>query len=156
MMLQANTTISLGLFWLSFSVLLSAAGPAFAQKTYRCGNTYQQVPCTLSTTTSGGGTATAGKPEDKAKAATAAAPAKAAEMTAEEKKAEQAKQAKAAEAKKAEDDAKAKKARCDKLKDEMGYNAAQQKSGGSKTTMDRLAGEGKQIDADSKKEGCSA
>ena len=128
-----------------------------AQKTYRCGNTYQSIPCALSTTTSGGAAAKAGdKNKTAAAAATAATPVKAPEMTPEEKKAEEAKQAKLGEAKKAEDAAKAKKARCEKLKDEMGYNAAQQKSGGSKTTIDRVAAEGKQLDADMKKEGCAA
>ena len=145
-------TIALALF-------LGAAPAAFAQKTYRCGNTYQSIPCTINSST-GGGT-TGAKADDKTKATTgAAAPApiapKAPEMTSEEKKAEATKQAQLAETKKAEDAVKEKKARCDKLRDEMGYNAAQQKSGGSKTTMDRLAGERKQLDGDIKKAACPA
>ena len=128
---------------------------AFAQKTYRCGNTYQSYPC--ATNNSAGAAAASAKADDKAKPAVAVVPAaKAPELTAEEKKAEEIKQAKLAEEKKVEDAAKAKKARCDKLKDEMGYNAAQQKSGASKTTLDRLAGERKQLELDMKKEICPA
>ena len=140
-------------------LLACCVAPAHAQKTYRCGNTFQSYPCALK---SGTGAATSGaKADDKtrpATAAVAAAPAavKAPEMTPEEKKAEAANQAKLAEAKKTEDAVKAKKARCYKLKDEMGYNAAQQKSGGSQTTTDRLAGERKQLEADIKKEACPA
>ena len=133
--------------------------PVHAQKTYRCGNTFQSYPCASSS--SAGGATPGAKADDKTKPAAAAvaaasAAAKAPEMTPEEKKAEEAKQAQLAESKKVEDAAKAKKARCDKLKDEMGYNAAQQKSGGSKTTMDRLAGDRKQLEADMKKEACPA
>lgn len=128
---------------------------AFAQKTYRCGNTYQSYPCT--TNNGAGSAAASAKADDKAKPAGAAVPTpKAPELTAEEKKAEEIKQAKLAEEKKAEDATKAKKVRCDKLKDEMGYNAAQQKSGSSKTTMERLAVDRKQLEADMKKEACPA
>jgi type IV secretory pathway VirB10-like protein len=143
---------------LATAIAFGSAGDAFAQKTYRCGSTYQSYPCALSSST--GSAAPGAKADDKTKAAGVAAPAptapKAPELTPEEKKAEEAKQAKLAEAQKVEDAAKAKKARCDKLKDEMGYNAAQQKSGGSKTTMDRLAGDRKQLEADMKKEACPA
>lgn len=137
---------------IGLAIVLTIGTPllAHAQKTYRCGNTYQSYPCALNNTSS------AAKADDKGKATETAAPAKAPELTPAEKKAEEAKQAKLAEAKKAEDAVKAKKARCDKLKDEMGYNSAQQKSGGSQTTMDRLAGERKQIEADIKKEVCPA
>ena len=144
---------------IALALLLGTSPVAIAQKTYRCGNTYQSIPCALNSSTVGG--TTGAKADDKTKTTTgAAAPApiapKAPEMTPEEKKAEAANQAKLAEAKKTEDAVKAKKARCYKLKDEMGYNAAQQKSGGSKTTMDRLAGERKQLDGDIKKAACPA
>ena len=140
-------------------LLAYCVAPVHAQKTYRCGNTFQSYPCALNSST--GGATPGAKADDKTKPATAAvvaAPvaAKAPEMTPEEKKAEEAKQAKLAEAKKSEDAVKEKKARCDKLKDDMGYNAAQQKSGGSKTTMERLAGDRKQLEADMKKEACPA
>ena len=140
-------------------LLAFGVAPVHAQKTYRCGNTFQSYPCASNSST--GIAAPGAKADDKGKLATAAvaaapAAAKASELTPEEKKAEEAKQAKLAEAKKTEDAVKAKKARCDKLKDEMGYNAAQQKSGGSKTTMDRLAGDRKQLEADMKKEACPA
>ena len=49
-----------------------------------------------------------------------------------------------------------KKAKCDKMVSELNYIIAQQKSGGSQTTMDRIAAERKQSEADLKKEGCSA
>ena len=145
---------------LALGLIFGPVAQVHAQKTYRCGNTYQSIPCALNNSTGGGAPGT--KADDKTKAAASvAAPAptiapKAPELTPEEKKAEEAKQAKLAESQKVEDAAKAKKARCDKLKDEMGYNAAQQKSGGSKTTMDRLAGDRKQLDADMKKEACPA
>lgn len=140
-------------------LLAFCVAPVHAQKTYRCGNTFQSYPCALNSST--GGAAPGAKADDKTKPATAAvaaAPAaeKAPELTPEEKKAEEVKQTKLAEAKKADDVVKAKRARCDKLMDEMGYNAAQQKSGGSKTTMDRLAGDRKQLEVDMKKEACPA
>lgn len=120
---------------------------ASAQKTYRCGNTYQSHPCAGPT----GGAATKGatvaaKPGapatvSAAVAAPAAAPAPPAMSEAEQKAAAAAAQ---------------KKAKCDRITNDLNYNSAQQKSGGSKTTMDRLAGERKQIEADMKKEVCSA
>ena len=120
---------------------------ANAQKTYRCGSTYQSFPCAgaVGAPASAGaatkGATVAAKP---AAAAPATAPANA-PMTDAEKKAAAAKAA-AAE----------KKAKCDKMVSELNYIIAQQKSGGSQTTMDRIAAERKQSEADLKKEGCSA
>ena len=128
------------------------APTAHAQKTYRCGSTYQSFPCTGPTApAAGGGAATkgatvAGKPVAPATAPVAApatAPANA-PMTEAEKKAAEAKAA-AAE----------KKAKCDKMVSELNYIIAQQKSGSSQTTMERIAAERKQSEAELKKAGCS-
>ena len=137
---------------LAAALLCAGATPsAVAQKTYRCGSTYQSFPCAG---TVGAGAATKGatvaaKPGAPASASAAvAAPAKAPAppaMSEEEKKAA-ATAAAAAE----------QKAKCDKIRNDLNYNRAQQKSGGSKTTMDRLAGERKQIEADLKREACTA
>ena len=138
---------------------IGAPSAVWAQKTYRCGSTYQSFPCT-GTVAAGSasaatkGAAVAAKPVAAASAATAsvavtaAAPAAApapAPMTDAEKKAAAAKTA-AAE----------KKAKCDKMLSELNYIIAQQKSGGSQTTMERIAGERRQSEAEFKKEGCSA
>ena len=131
--------------------LVSAAS---AQKTYRCGNTYQSHPCTGPAAGAAGGAAAtkgaavAAKPAAAAAAsATVAAPATAAAnapMSEAEKKAAAAKTA-AAE----------KKAKCDKMVSELNYIIAQQKSGSSQTTMERIAAERKQSEAELKKAGCS-
>ena len=135
-------------------LLLGAASSALAQKTYRCGSTYQSFPCAGTVGGSSAGAATKGatvaaKPAAPAAAAAAvaiAAPAAAAApLTDAEKKAAV---AKAVEAEK--------KAKCDKMINDLNYNNAQQKSGGSKTTMDRLAGERTAIEADMKKDSCKA
>ena len=131
-------------------VAIVTAPSTLAQKTYRCGSTYQSFPCTGTVSASTGaatkGTAVAAKPgapatASAAVAAPAAAPAPPVMSEAEKKAA-----ATAAE----------KKTKCDKITNDLNYNSAQQKSGGSQTTMDRLAGERKQIDADMKMEGCKA
>ena len=117
------------------------APSANAQKTYRCGSTYQSFPCAgaVGAPASAGaatkGATVAAKP---AAAAPATAPANA-PMTDAEKKA-----------------AAAKAAAAEKMVSELNYIIAQQKSGGSQTTMDRIAAERKQSEADLKKEGCSA
>jgi type IV secretory pathway VirB10-like protein len=129
---------------------IGAAPAAFAQKTYRCGNTYQSYPCATNSATAGGAGA-------DAKAKPAAQSIKTPEPpppTPEELKAAAAKDAQVAEAKKQEAAVKEKKARCDKIRNDLDYNSAQQKASVSNTTMERLKGERKQIDADMKKEAC--
>lgn len=129
------------------ALLVGALGTssALAQKTYRCGNVFQSYPCALDNSTGGAG-AKGAKP--------AAQSVKAPEPTAEEKKAEADKQAQLAEKQKQEAAAKEKKSRCDKIRNDLDYNTAQQKSAVSNTTMERLKADRKQIDADMKKEAC--
>ena len=153
--IHAGGLLAAMLFGLLFGVC--AAPAAFAQKTYRCGSTYQSYPCAGSASGQAGaaskGAAVAAKSTAPATAsATVAAPAP---MTEAEKKAADAKAAEEAEAKKKVAAVAEKKAKCDKIGNDLNYNSAQQKSGGSKTTMDRLAGERKVIEADMKKEACS-
>lgn len=127
------------------AVALLNASAAIAQKTYRCGNTFQSYPCAVPNAAASATSASAGKTDNKAKTP---------EATPEERKAEADKQAQLAEAKKQEDAAKAKRMRCDKVRNDMDYNAAQQKAAVSSTTMERLKTERKQIELDMKKETC--
>ena len=128
---------------------VGATPAAFAQKTYRCGNTFQSYPCTT-----GSGTAGSAAADPKAKPAAQSVKVPEPPPTPDELKAAAAKEAQVAEAKKQEAAAKEKKARCDKIRDDLGYNSAQQKASVSNTTMERLKGERKQIDIDMKKEAC--
>lgn len=123
--------------------LVAAPISVLAQKTYRCGNTYQSYPCSAP--------AAGSKSDDKGKAAGASKPAV---SNTDEKKPEAAKPVQSAEAKAQDDAVKAKKERCEKLRNDVAYNDAQLKRGGSAITMDRLQGERKQLDADMKKESC--
>ena len=135
-----------------------AASAAFAQKTYRCGSTFQSYPCPGSVGPGSGsvaGAATKGAAVTaKSGPATAPAAAAPAPMTEAEKKAAAAKEAEDAEAKKKASAAAEKKAKCDKIVNDLNYNSAQQKAAPSNTTMERLKGERKQIDAELKKEAC--
>ncbi len=129
---------------------ICSAPAAFAQKAYRCGNTYQSYPCATNSATAGGAGA-------DSKAKPAAQSVKVPEPpppTPEELKAAAAKEAQLAEAKKQEAAAKDRKARCDKIRNDLDYNNAQQKASVSNTTMERLRNERKQIDAEMKKEAC--
>ncbi len=120
---------------------------AHAQKTYRCGNTYQSMPCSLSD--GKGGTSThPGAIVTTAGAAVAAPP------TEEEKKLAAAKAAEEAEAKKKAAAAAEKKTKCDKINNELNYNTAQSRSGGSQTTMDRLNADRRKINDDLRQAGC--
>ena len=128
---------------------IGAAPTAFAQKTYRCGNTYQSYPCATNSATAGG----AG-PDARAKPAAQSVKTPEPPPTPEERKATAAKDAQVGEAKKQEAAVKEKKTRCDKIRNDLEYNNAQQKASASNTTMERLKGERKQIDVDMKKEAC--
>ena len=150
-----------------------AATTAQAQKTYRCGNTYQSFPCAL-TDAKGGpaktidsgavqkpaardgkgdgkGSVAAAPAGAKVPAAAAAAPAP---LTEEEKKLATAKAAEEAEAKKKTSIAAEKKARCEKINNDLNYNTAQSRSGGSQTTMDRLAAERRKLNDDLRQAAC--
>ena len=154
--------------------LLLGTGAAFtaqAQKTYRCGNTYQSFPCAMTdgkgapvkTTDSGsvqkpaakdgkGGVAAAhpGAIVPTAGAAVAAS----APPTEEEKKLAAAKAAEEAEAKKKASAAAEKKSKWDKINNDLNYNTAQSRSGGSQTTMERLNTERRKLNDDHRQAGC--
>ena len=87
----------------------------------------------------------------KVPAAAAAAPAP---LTEEEKKLATAKAAEEAEAKKKTSIAAEKKARCEKINNDLNYNTAQSRSGGSQTTMDRLAAERRKLNDDLRQAAC--
>ena len=146
----------------------AATATAQGQKTYRCGNTYQSFPCTMTdgkggpakTIDSGaaqkpaakdgkGGVAAAHPGAIVPTAAAASAPA-----TEEEKKLAAAKAAEETEAKKKVSIAAEKKANCDKINNDLNYNTAQSRSGGSQTTMDRLAAERRKLNDDHRQAAC--
>lgn len=129
-------TIHAGGVILALLAGLGGVSTALAQKTYRCGNTYQSYPCAL-TPGAAGAAKTDAKVEEKPKPAAAVPkPVEVVTLTPEQQA------------------AKDKKERCDKIYNDMNYNSAQQKAAVSNTTMERLKGERKQIDADMKKEAC--
>lgn len=148
-----------------------AASTAQAQKTYRCGNTYQSFPCTMTdgkggpvkTIDSGAAQKPAAK-DGKGGVATAhpgaivptagAAVAAPAASTEAEKKLAAAKAAEETEAKKKASIAAEKKTKCDKINNDLNYNTAQSRSGGSQTTMDRLAAERRTLNDDHRQAAC--
>ncbi len=151
-----------------------AAPAAFAQKTYRCGNTYQSYPCTgtdakgvpLKTPDSGGAKAgaaagaaagvTAAAAADKGgkPATSSAAASNPPAPTEEEKRLAAAKAAEDTEAKKKAAVAAEKKSKCDKINNDVNYNTAQLRSGGSQTTQDRLNAERRKLNDDLRQAGC--
>jgi len=153
-----------GIFWIP--------SPALAQKTYRCGNTYQSFPCAgtdgkAAKTTDGGGAAkpagvdSAAKPGGAAAGSTSASAGKAAEaakpsVTEDDKKAAAAKAAEAEAEKKKAAALAEKKSKCDKLKNDLNYNTAQLRAGGSSVTQDRLNAERRQINDSLGREGCQS
>lgn len=150
------------------SVVAAAVGSssALAQKTYRCGNTYQSFPCAgndgkaVKTTEGGAATKSAGADPAAKSASASASTVKAAEapkppMTEEEKKAAAAKAAEADADKKKAAALAEKKSKCDKLKNDLNYNTAQLRAGGSNFTQDRLNAERRQINDNLGREGCS-
>ena len=159
---------------IALALLLGTAPVAIAQKTYRCGNTYQSIPCTISDGKSGtikttdSGTAqkppaldASGKPikpETPSRSTTAvsttSAAAAAPQLTGEEKKLAAAKQAEADAEKKKAAVAAEKKARCDKIKNDINYNTSQLRAGGSNITQDRLNAERRQLNTSLSSEGC--
>ena len=143
---------------------IGAAFTAQAQKTYRCGNTYQSFPCAMTdgkgapvkTTDSGSVQKSAAK-DGKGGVAAAhpgAAVAAPAPPTEEEKKLAAAKAAEEAEAKKKASAAAEKKSKCDKINNDLNYNTAQSRSGGSQTTMERLNTERRKLNDDHQQAGC--
>lgn len=150
------------------SVVAAAVGSssALAQKTYRCGNTYQSFPCAgndgkaVKTTEGGAATKPAGADPAAKSASASASTGKAAEapkppMTEEEKKAAAVKAAEADADKKKAAALAEKKSKCDKLKNDLNYNTAQLRAGGSNVTQDRLNAERRQINDNLGREGCS-
>lgn len=135
-----------------FVVIATAmSSTALAQKTYRCGNTYQSFPCAGNdgkavkaidggATTKPAGADSAAKPAGASASTGKTAEATKSQMTEEEKKA-----AALAE----------KKSKCDKLKNDLNYNTAQLRAGGSNVTQDRLNAERRQINDNLGREGCS-
>ena len=155
------------------AALLLAAGmtaSVYAQKTYRCGNAYQSFPCALSDDKGGpvktidsssaqkpgtengkGGVASTHPGAIVPTAGAAAAPAPPTEA---EKKLAAAKVAEAAEEKKKTAALADKKAKCDKINNDINYNTAQSRSGGSQTTMDRLNAERGKLNDDLRQAAC--
>ena len=145
---------------------ICAAPAALAQKTYRCGNTYQSFSCAGTDakggalkSTDSGTTGAAGKPATAAAKSGAAATGAAAVtapvvQTEEQKKLEAAKAAEDAEAKKKAAVVAEKKSKCDKINNEINYNTAQLRSGGSQTTQDRLNAERRKLNDDVRQAGC--
>jgi hypothetical protein len=140
---------------------------ALAQKTYRCGNTYQSFPCAgndgkaVKSTDGGAATKQAGadpaaKPASASASAGKTAEAAKPQMTEEEKKAATAKAAEADAEKKKAAALADKKSKCDKLKNDLNYNTAQLRAGGSQVTQDRLNAERRQINDNLGRDGCSA
>ena len=144
---------------------------AQAQKTYRCGSTYQSFPCTMSdgkggpvkTIDSGAAQKPAAKDGKGGVASThpgaivptaGAAVAAPAPRTEEEKKLAAAKAAAEAEEKKKAAALAEKKAKCDKINNDLNYNTAQSRSGGSQTTMDRHAAERHKLNDDHRQAAC--
>ena len=159
---------------IALALLLGTAPVAIAQKTYRCGNTYQSIPCTMSDGKSGAIKTTDSnasqkpsaldasgkpvKPETSSRSAgavpTASAAATAPQLTEDEKKLAAAKQAEADAEKKKAAVAAEKKARCDKIKNDINYNTSQLRAGGSNITQDRLNAERRQLNTSLSSEGC--
>ncbi len=147
-------------------LLLGAASSALAQKTYRCGNTYQSFPCagndakggTVKSTDSGTSGAAAKSGTTAGKSATGGvgvtAGAAPAVQTEEQKKLAAAKAAEEAEAKKKAAVAADKKSKCDKINNDINYNTAQLRSGGSQTTQDRLNAERRKLNSELGPAGC--
>ena len=154
------------------AALLCAAAPALAQKTYRCGNTYQSIPCAGSDGKGGavkindsGGTqkapvtglpakpaTPAGGSPGAAAVATGAAP----QLSEADQKLAAAKQGEADADKKNAAAAAEKKSKCDKIKNDLNYNTAQLRAGGSNVTQDRLNAERRQLNDQFTKDGCQA
>ncbi len=154
------------IFAVSVVFACAVSSTALAQKTYRCGNTYQSFPCAgndgkaVETTEGGAATKPAGADPAAKSASASASTGKGAEaakpqMTEEEKKAAAAKAAEADADKKKAAALVEKKSKCDKLKNDLNYNTAQLRAGGSNVTQDRLNAGRRQINDNLGREGCS-
>jgi hypothetical protein len=153
------------------------SGQSYAQKTYRCGNTYQSVPCTgaegksgaVKTTDSGASQKPLAAADAKGKPGLAvpavsclplqavpAAAAVSAQPAAEDKKLAAAKQAEAEADNKKAAAAAEKKSKCEKIRNDLNYNTAQLRAGGSNVTQDRLNGERRQLNDLFTKESCQS
>ena len=143
-------------------VAIVTAPSTLAQKTYRCGSTYQSFPCTgsdaksgaLKSTDSGGAGKSASTVAKSGVVTGSAAVTAPAVQTEEQKKLEAAKAAEDAEAKKKAAVVAEKKAKCDKINNDINYNTAQLRSGGSQTTQDRLNAERRKLNDDVRQAGC--
>lgn len=154
----ALATLPLSMYFVS--------GQSYAQKTYRCGNTYQSVPCSGADSKSGAvkttDSGTSQKPltaaDVKGKPATAvpAAAAASAQPSAEDQKLAAAKRAEAEVDSKKAAAAAEKKSKCEKIRNDLNYNTAQLRAGGSNVTQDRLNGERRQLNDQFTKESCQS
>lgn len=152
--------------------LMSAPTSVFAQKTYRCGNTYQSIPCTGADGKGGavkindsGGTqkplvtglpAKPATPAGSNPAGAAAVAGGAPQLSEADKKLAAAKQAEADSDKKNAAAAAEKKSKCDKIKNDLNYNTSQLRAGGSNVTQDRLNAERRQLNEQFTKDSCQA